>query len=266
MEFAKELATCADYYVNDAFAALHRDDTSIALLPTLFDQDKRSIGLLVQHELQALTPLKQAKKPFVLIVGGGKVADKLPLLEGFLDSVSAILLCPAFVFTFLKAAGKPVGKSLVYDDALEMIPGFLKAAHERNVKVLFPVDYQIATGSLDGPLSIVDADAIPANGYGISIGPATIQQFAPVIKEANTILYNCAMGFPRRPQTLDGAKKLLQEIGKSSAYSVIAGGDSVALVNRFGLQKKMRYLTTGGGSVLTYLSGRPLPGLAPLCQ
>lgn len=264
--FAQQLAACADYYVNDAFAALHRDDASIALLATFFAPEKRSIGLLVQHELQALAPLKKPTQPFVLIVGGGKVADKLPLLEGFLDSVSTVLLCPAFVFSFMKTAGKEVGKSLVYDNATTLITDFLKKAKKNNVAIIYPKDYLIATGSIDGPLSIVKANAIGKNDFGISIGPETIKEFAPYIRNAKTILYNCAMGFFSRPETLEGTEKLLKLVGISKAYSVIAGGESVAATHYFGLQKKMNYLTTGGGAVLTYLAGKKLPGLEVLCK
>ncbi len=265
-EFAQQLAATADYYVDDAFAALHRDDASIALLPTFFEPKKRSIGLLVAHELQLLTPLKKPVKPFVLIVGGGKVADKLPLLEGFLDSVSTILMCPAFVFSFMKVEGKEVGKSLVYSEAASLIKDFLAKAKKKNVKIIFPKDYMVASGSIDGPLSRVKANAIPKDGFGITIGPETVKEFAPHIRNAQTILYNCAMGFFSRPETLEGTEKLLKLVGLSKAYTVIAGGESVAATNYFGLQKKMNYLTTGGGAVLTYLAGKDLPGLEVLCE
>jgi phosphoglycerate kinase len=265
-EFAQQLRNITDYYVDDAFASLHRDDASIAILPTLYPEDKRSIGLLVQHELQALSSLKNPKHPFVLIIGGGKVADKLPLLEGLFDSISTILLCPAFVFTFMKAAGQSVGKSLVYNEALNTIDIFLKKAAEHKVQIIYPQDYLIGDASANGTLSIVPADKIPQNGFGISIGPETINKFTPYILNAKTILFNCAMGFFDNPETLMGTEKLLRLIGLSTAYSVIAGGESVAAVNYFSLQKSMNYMTTGGGAVLTYLGNKKLPGLADLCH
>lgn len=266
LQFAQKLAQTADYYVNDAFAALHRDDASIALLPTLFAPDKRSIGLLVAHELQSLQKLKNPKKPFVFIAGGGKVIDKLPLFEGFLDKLSAVLLCPAFVFTFMKAAGQEVGKSLVYPDADQLIKDFLAKAKKQNVKIIYPKDFLITRNSLTGPLTIVKANTIPNDGFGISIGPETIKTFQPYIRNAKTILYNCAMGFFERPETLEGTHKLLKMVGLSKGYSVIAGGESVAATNYFGLQNKMNYLTTGGGALLTYLAGKKLPGLQVLCD
>ncbi|MEX0671763.1 MAG: phosphoglycerate kinase [Candidatus Babeliales bacterium] len=265
LSFAQQLAACADYYVNDAFASLHRDDASIAIMPTLYTADKRSIGLLIQHELSALAPLKKPQQPFVLLIGGGKVVDKLPLLEGFLPTVSTILLCPAFIFSIMKAVGKPTGQSLIAPNSSDIIHRFLQSAKEQAVQIITPVDFQIARGSYDGPLSIVASDAIPHDGYGISVGPETIKLFAPHIKNAKTILYNCAMGFFDRPETLESTKKLLKMIALSEGYSVVAGGESVAAAHYFNVQQKIQYLTTGGGAVLTYLAGKKLPGLDILC-
>ncbi|HZW61055.1 MAG TPA: phosphoglycerate kinase, partial [Candidatus Babeliales bacterium] len=189
--FAQTLANMGDYYVNDAFALLHRSDTSITLVPQLFQKDRRTIGLLIEHELRMLNRLiEKPKKPFVLALGGGKVADKLPLLDSLIDSVDTILLCPAIVFTFLKAQGKQTGKSLVDDAAVEECKKILEKADQKKVSMIFPQDYQIARNSFYGPLSLTDAQQFPADGVGISIGPKTIELFAQKIEQAQTIFYN----------------------------------------------------------------------------
>lgn len=262
-EFAQQLARLGDFYVNDAFGLLHRTDTSITLVPELFPPEKRTIGLLIEQELSMLNKLlDNPAKPFTLIIGGGKVHDKLPLLENMLDSVDTILLCPAIVFTFLKAMGKEVGISLVDDNALPLCKKLLDRAQQKKVKIVLPIDYQTATDSLDGPLSFVDADGIPKNGMGISIGPKTAALFDSEIKKSNTIFINCGMGFLHRPDTLRGLEAILKSVGKSQAFSVIGGGETVAFSQMLGLDKNISYSSTGGGATLTYLSGGKLPGLA----
>lgn len=164
---AEQLAALADYYVHDAFALMHRDDTSVTLVPRLFNPSHRTIGILVEKEVAALSKLvHNPEKPFVLIVGGGKVADKIPLLTGMLDRVTHILLCPAIVFTFLKAEGKQVGTSLVDDSQLESVKKFMQKATQKKVQLIFPVDYQVAQDSMNGPLSIVSVDQLASGAAG----------------------------------------------------------------------------------------------------
>jgi len=189
-DFARALAQLGDYYVNDAFALAHRNDTSVTLVPQLFPSDKRTVGLLVEHELEELnTFITSKQQPFVVVIGGGKAADKLPLLYNLIDQVDTILLCPAIVFTFLKAQGIPVGKSLVDDSALSLCNALLKKAQQHNVKIVFPVDYQIAHNSIEGPLSYVSGDTISKNDIGISVGPKTIELFLPYIQEAQKNIF-----------------------------------------------------------------------------
>ncbi|PKN03573.1 phosphoglycerate kinase [Candidatus Dependentiae bacterium HGW-Dependentiae-1] len=262
--FAQEVATLGDFYVNDAFGTLHREDTSVTLVPALFPPEKRSIGLLVERELHALDRLRtNIKKPFVAIIGGGKVADKLPLIQGLLSKVDAILLCPAIVFTFLKAQGKPVGKSLVDPTQLAACAAILTQAKKEKVAIHRPLDYQIAHDTITGPLSIVDADKLPETGIGISIGPKTIAAYTAIIGNAHTIFFNAAMGFASRPETITGTDALLKALAQAEGLSVVGGGDSVARVEKKGLQK-IDYLSTGGGAALAYISGEKLPGLALL--
>ncbi len=267
-QFAQEVAACADYYVNDAFGALHRNDTSVTLLANCFAPDKKTIGFLVEKELQELTKLKQnPEQPFLLIIGGGKVDTKLALIEGMLNNTSAIMLCPATVFTFLKCIGKEVGKSLVDEASYTVAQKIMNEANKKDCALLFPVDYQIAQEKIDGPLQTVSASAFPANGIGISLGPKTLELWAPLIKQAKTIFVNAAMGFAQRPDTLEGLHELLKLVAASSAHSVVGGGDSVAAVEKFGLtNNKISFLSTGGGATLSYLSDNPLPGLECLSE
>ncbi|MDR3550627.1 MAG: phosphoglycerate kinase [Candidatus Babeliales bacterium] len=263
--FAQELARCGDYYIDDAFGSLHRNDASITLVPQFFAPDHRSIGLLVEKELQMLDRLISApQKPFVLIAGGGKVADKIPLLLHMLDKVTDILLCPATVFSFLSAQGKAVGKSLVDNQAAPQCLRILSQAQERGVTIHFPVDYQIALDAIDGKLMIVDADAIPFNGVGISIGPKTVDLFSSIIANAHTLFFNAAMGFAYRKETLEGTLALLHAVAKSNGFSVVGGGDSVAAAQQLEIGNQISYLSTGGGATLSYLSGQKLPGLEAL--
>lgn len=260
--FAQSLARLGDYYVNDAFGLLHRTDTSITGVPELFAPNKRTIGLLVEQELQTLnTLIEQPQHPFVLILGGAKIKDKLPLLRAFLPLVDTILVCPAIVFTFLKAQGQPVGKSLVDDTVLSESLQILEQAQKNKVRVLFPVDYQIAHGTFDGPVSYISSTDIPHDAVGVSIGPKTAQLFAHELEHAHSVFFNGVVGNERNTHTLQGMKSLLQAMAESDAFTVVGGGDSVAVVQELGFADEIDYCSTGGGATLTYLSGQPLPGL-----
>lgn len=261
-QFAQQLANLGDYYVNDAFATLHRHDTSITLVPQLFAPKKRTIGLLIErelHELQYL--LTTPEKPFMVIIGGGKVSTKLPLIKNLFDKINIILLCPAIVFTFLKALGKDVGLSLVDNDALEDSKKILSEAQQRNVRVLFPIDYRIALNTFAGELVYVDAENFPHNGIGISTGPKTRALWTQEIMAAKTLFLNSAMGLTDRPETWHDLYELLKIVAQSSAFTVIGGGDSVAAAQQCGIDTSIDFLSTGGGATLAYLSGEQLPGL-----
>ncbi len=260
--FAQQLGRLGDFYVNDAFGTLHRTDTSVTLTAQEFTPEKRTIGLLIEKELRILNHLlDNPKKQFVLILGGAKVTDKIPIIQNLLDKVDTILLCPAIVFTFLKAIGRPVGNSLVDNQMLEACKTILKQTEQQNVSVVFPTDFQIAQNNIDGPLAIVSANAITTNDIGISIGPQTIQTWKPIIKQAGTVFLNGSIGFSNRPATLNGMKAILHLMTQSAGTTIIAGGDSVAVTHNLGFVNQIDYLSTGGGATLAHLSGQELPGL-----
>lgn len=261
-QLAKQLRNLADYYINDAFGLLHRNDTSITLLPQLFDAKDKSIGLLVEKELKILTPIRDTpKKPYVLVIGGGKVADKLPAIEQFLTKVTCILICPAISFTFMRAMNLNVGKSLVAENLVPKALEIIQIAALNKVKLLLPVDYLIATDNLEGPLSLVTANEIPENGIGLSIGPKTIKLFSEALSDSQTVYVNGAMGIFSRPETMVGLNVLLQTIAQLTNTSIIGGGESVTAVHQLGIQDAIAYCSTGGGATLHYLAGDILPGL-----
>lgn len=261
LSFARQLARLADYYVNDAFGLLHRTDTSITTLPELFSAHRRTIGLLVEQELTMLnTLLEQPAHPFVLVLGGAKIKDKLPLIKTFLPVIETLLICPAISFTFMKAQGLAVGKSLVDNSLLEASLSVIREAEQHNVHVVFPCDYQIAS-SFDAPVSTLDSISIPDDAVGVSIGPKTEKLFAAEIKKAGTVFLNGIFGNENNPKSLHGFQSVVKAMAQSQALTVIGGGDSVAVAQDLGLADEINYCSTGGGSTLTYLSGLPLPGL-----
>ena len=261
IDFAKQLAQCADRFVQDAFGALHRNETSITLLPLEFNESHRSVGFLIKKEIEELnTVCKNPKSPFCLILGGKKIKDKIELLKHLLPLVDTILLCPAILFSFMKAMGKSVGKSLVDESVLDQCKEILALADSLKKKIVFPIDFQVATGSIEGKLSYTDH--IESDQIGISIGPKTIELFTPIIEQSNTIFFNGAIGFLNRKETLVGMESILNAMAKSKGKTVVAGGDSIAAAHILNI-KGIDYYSTGGGATLSYLTGKPLPGLKP---
>lgn len=260
--FAKQLANTAHYYVNDAFGDVHRNDCSIALLPYEFPENRRSIGFLMEKELQALSVLKKnPPRPFIAILGGKKIKNKIPFIHSLLNKVDALLLCPAICFSFLKAVGKPVGKSLVDDSMFEICKKIIHEAENFNVACLFPLDYQVSYKTIDKPFSIIPADKFSDDAIGISIGPKSVALFATEINRAKTIFLNCAMGFAEKAETRESSKDLINAMAASSAKTVIAGGDSVDIALSTPHYQSINHLSTGGGAALAYLSDALLPGL-----
>ncbi len=266
LAYAQQLAKTAEFYVDDAFSSLHRNDTSIAVVPHFFPVSHKSIGLLVQKELATFEPLMvYPQGPVLYILGGGKVTDKLPFLEKLImQPIDSLMLCPALIFTFLKAQGKPVGLSLVDDSLLDKALEIIKKAHERNIKLIFPVDFLIAYDAWKGLLAHCSEDNFPENGIGVSIGPRSVKLFIEEIYQAKTIFLNAAMGDASRPETLEPLHEILKAVAHADAYSVVGGGDSVAAVYRFNLEHEIDHCSTGGGSALALLSGEKLPGLESL--
>jgi phosphoglycerate kinase len=262
--FAKELARTAQYYINDAFGTIHENACSTTLLPYEFPENKRSIGLLIEKELRAFDHLTQnPAQPFLAILGGGKIKDKIPLIHNLLHKVDTIALFPAICFSFLKSVGKPIGKSLVDNDMLDTCKKIMRDAERSGIQCIFPVDYQIVLNSLDSPLSIVPADNFPENAIGISVGPQTVELITQKIKHAKTIFLNCAMGFSENPETQQSSQAIIDAMAQFSAKTVIAGGDSIDIALRTKHYQQIDHLSTGGGAALAYLSDKLLPGLIP---
>ena len=262
IEFAQKLKELAEYYVNDAFGVLHRSDTSITLLPSLYESNKKTIGLLIEKELFELSKIKDnPARPLTLILGGGKVKDKLVLIEGLMQKIDSVILCPALVFTVLKAQGFEIGSSLIDPNLLIYANKLIKIAKDNNVKLIFPDDFLVSCKSMNGDLSYKNLTDLKDSDFGISIGPKSLTNFEHEIINAKTIFFNCAMGFFERPETLEPLGKLLEIMSKSKSYTVIGGGDSVAAVQYFGLENQINFLSTGGGATLEFLSGKILPGL-----
>lgn len=259
--FAKTLAKLGDFYVNEAFGTSHRTDTSITLLPQEFSKYTRTIGLRFEKEITALSKLQDnPARPFVVVLGGGKVKDKLPYILDLLPKVDAILLCPAVVFTLLKAQGKEVGASLVADDLLPVAEQILQAK-DADKKLIFPIDYQVASESITGQLSIINAQEFKPTMIGIAIGPKSITEFSTILATAQSIFFNGPMGFENRKETLQATCALLTALSHSSAFTVVGGGDSVAAAHECKAASALDHLSTGGGACLAFLCNINLPGI-----
>lgn len=259
--FAQELKHCGQFYVNDAFGTLHRDDTSITLVPQLYAQQNKTIGLLIEKELHHLNKLiDNPMRPFMVILGGGKVETKLSFIENMIKKVDKLLLCPALVFTLLKALGNPIGKSLVDNAQLENMKKVWAIPNAQKV-IALPSDYQVVLDSYNGPIEYTGTETFPNNAIGTAIGPKTITDFGLMLKKAKTIFFNATMGFSDYPETQEATKLLLKILATTDAYTVVGGGDSVKAVFEASVAKKISFLSTGGGATLAYISGEMLPGL-----
>ena len=263
--FAERLAALADVYVNDAFAAAHRAHASIAAITRHLKP--AAAGLLMKRELEALTRILEApERPLAAVLGGAKVSDKIALVEHLLARVDALLIGGGMAFTFLRALGHSVGKSLVEPDRIEMARATLEAARRRGVQVVLPVDAVVADG-LDSPSGrAVSIREIPDHQMGLDLGPLTVDRFASTLKTAKTIVWNGPMGVFEKPPFAQGTVALGRAVAESSAFSVIGGGDTVAAVNQAGVADRIGYISTAGGAFLEFLEGRALPGVEALTE
>jgi phosphoglycerate kinase len=261
--FARKLAALADVYVNDAFAAAHRAHASIAAITRHLQP--AGAGLLMRRELEALGRiLESPAHPLAAVLGGAKVSDKIALVEHLLARVDALVIGGGMAFTFLRALGHGVGKSLVEPDRIETARAAMETARRRGVQVVLPVDAVVA-GSLDSPSGrAVAIRDIPAAQMGLDIGPLTVERFAAVLRTAKTIVWNGPMGVFEKPAFATGTVALARAVAESAAFSVIGGGDTVAAVNQAGVANRMGYISTAGGAFLEFLEGRPLPGVEAL--
>lgn len=268
--FSAKLASLCDLYVNDAFGTAHRAHASTAGMTASVPM--AAAGFLMEKELRYLVEtLANPRRPFVVILGGAKVSDKIQVIENLLKSADSILIGGAMAYTFLKARGLEVGRSLVELDKTELAASLEVAAKEKNVKLLLPVDHQVAANPDSGSSAInVDVSATPADMMGLDIGTATASLYAEVIGSAQTIIWNGPMGmFEKAPFDL-GTRAVAQAVAsasaKSNATSIIGGGDSVAAIHESGLADQITHISTGGGATLELLAGDLLPGVAALTE
>jgi len=267
-KFAKQLASLADYYVNDAFGSAHRAHASTAGI-TKFVQ-KSAAGLLMEKELEYLgKALEHPEKPFIAILGGAKVSDKIAVIENLLNKVDTLIIGGAMAYTFLKAQGQAVGKSRVEDDKLDLARKILRDAKARGVKLLLPVDH-IAADKFDvsaRPQTIASGHAIPDNLMGLDIGPESAEQFSEEISRAATIVWNGPMGVFEMAPFAKGTFKVAHAVAENAgATSIVGGGDSVAAVKAAGVADKISHISTGGGASLEFLEGKKLPGVEALTE
>lgn len=261
--FARELQKLCDVYVNDAFGAAHRAHASVSALPRMVRD--RAIGLLVEQELSALQKLRaEAPRPFVAVLGGAKVSDKMGVIEALLARVDSMLIGGAMANTFLAAAGHSMGKSLVEADKLALARALVARAAERNVEIRVPVDLVVAD-SLDAPSGqVVTVDGVPDSGMALDIGPATVANYAEVIRGAAAVFWNGPMGLFEKAPFAEGSFGVARACAECEGFTVVGGGDSVAAVNQAGLADRYEHVSTGGGASLEYLEGKTLPGVEAL--
>ncbi len=262
--FAAQLATLADVYVNDAFGTAHRAHASTEGIAHII---KPAVaGYLMQNELQYLgSALDNPQRPFIAILGGAKVSDKITVIEKLLEKVDSILIGGGMAYTFLKAQGVSVGSSLVEEDRLTMALDLLDQARKKNVSIFLPDDHLVAENfAADSPFTMVCNDQFPAAGMGLDIGPQTITTYQKQIASARTVLWNGPMGVFEFDAFAKGTLAVAEALAASDCLSIIGGGDSVAAVNKAKLQDKMTHISTGGGASLEFLEGKALPGVVAL--
>jgi len=261
--FAKGLASYADVYVNDAFGTAHRAHASTVGIAK--HVAAKGMGLLMDRELKFLGKLLgEVERPFVAIIGGAKVSDKIGVLENLLDRVNQLLVGGAMANTFLKAKGGHMGRSLVEEDKLALARSFLKKAEEANVEVLLPRDAIAAPGTKSESGRIVKASAIPEELAALDIGPETARGFADAIARARTLFWNGPMGVFESEPFAAGTLAVARAVADNPGLTVVGGGDSVAAVQKCGVAEKITHISTGGGASLEFLEGKTLPGLAAL--
>ena len=265
--FAEKLSKLGTVWVNDAFGTAHRAHASTAVIAKFFPNHKRTFGFLMEAEVtSAERVLHQSKKPFVAIIGGAKVSDKILIIENLLDRATDIIIGGGMAYTFWKAQGKLIGSSLCEEDRLELALELLQKAKQKGVRVHLPMDSTIADKfAAEATTTNCESYGIPTGWMGLDIGIKARADFNEVIMKANTILWNGPMGVfemkPFQAGTLAIAKAVAEATDKG-AFSLVGGGDSVAAVNQFGFADRVSYVSTGGGALLEYFEGKVLPGIA----
>ncbi len=264
--FSKDLASLCEAYVNDAFGTAHRAHCSNVGVTQYVDT--AVVGYLMQKEIDFLgNAVNNPVRPFVAILGGAKVADKLNVISNLLEKCDTLIIGGGMAFTFLKAQGKEIGKSLVDDTKLDYCKEMMEKAEKLGKKLLLPIDTTIAASfpsPIDGPIevSVVSSDAIPADMEGLDIGTETAKLYAEAVKSAKTVVWNGPMGVFENPTLAKGTIAVAESLAETEATTIIGGGDSAAAVNQLGFGDKMTHISTGGGASLEFLEGKELPGVA----
>ena len=268
-EFAKKLASYADCYVMDAFGTAHRKHASTAVIADYFDADNKMLGYLMEKEVKAVdNVLSNIKRPFTAIMGGSKVSTKIGIIENLLGKVDNLILCGGMTYTFAKAQGGNIGKSICEDDKLDVALDVIKKAKENGVNLVLGTDC-IAGDDFknDCNTQVCPSNNIPEGWEGLDAGPDTRKAFAAAIEDAKTILWNGPAGVFEFANFEGGSRAIAEAIAKATAngaFSLIGGGDSVACINKFGMADKVSYISTGGGALLEAIEGKVLPGVAAI--
>lgn len=265
--FAEKLSRLGDVWVNDAFGTAHRAHASTAVIASYFPKEHRFFGLLMEAEVKsAERVLHQSEKPFVAIIGGAKVSDKILIIENLLDRATDIIIGGGMAYTFWKAQGKSIGNSLCEEDRLALALALLKKAEAKGVMIHLPIDSTLADKfAADASTMNGDSGAIEAGWMGLDIGVRARADFREVILRSKTILWNGPMGVFEMEKFQSGTKAIAEAVAEATqkgAFSLVGGGDSVAAVNQFGFAEKVSYVSTGGGAMLEYFEGKVLPGIA----
>lgn len=261
--FAKELASLADLYVNDAFGTSHRAHASNVGVASILPS---AVGLLIEKEIDVMgKALENPEHPFLSILGGAKVSDKIGVIENLITKVDTILIGGGMAYTFLKAQGKEIGKSLLEEDKMDLSLELLERAKENNVEILLPVDVVIADDIAPGvETEIVDIDNIPADKEALDIGPKTAEIYAEKIKNAKTVVWNGPMGVFEIKEFSNGTNKVAHALAEADAITIVGGGDSALAIEMADLKDKITHVSTGGGASLEFLEGKDLPGISAI--
>ena len=267
--FAEKLSKLADVYVNDAFGTAHRAHASTAVIAKFFPGDKKMFGLLMESEvISAEKVLHSNDKPFVAIIGGAKVSDKILIIENLLERATDIIIGGGMAYTFIKARGGKIGNSLCENDRLDTALEILSKAKQKNVSIHLPEDSVIADKfDANANIETRPSDAIPDGWMGLDIGPKAVGIFSEIILKSKTILWNGPMGVFEMEKFQNGTKSIALTVADATAkgaFSLVGGGDSVAAVNKFNLADRVSYVSTGGGAMLEYFEGKELPGIAAI--
>jgi phosphoglycerate kinase len=264
-DFSRQLGELADVYVNDAFGTSHRAHASTvgvtAYLPSV-------MGLLMEKELETLGSLiEDPARPFVVVLGGNKVSDKLGVIDSFLDIADTILTGGGMCFTLIKSMGLEIGHSVIEEDQIAQVENAMKKARKKGVRVMVPLDFVVADRfDKNANSKVVPTEAIPPDWLGLDIGPVTIEKYCAVLNEARTIFWNGPMGVFEWPSFENGTKSIADCIANASATTVVGGGDSDSALRQFGLEEKMDFVSTGGGAAMRLLEGKKLPAVEALAD